>query len=85
MLTTRFEVQKMGEDESFDSFYSKLNEIVTSKLSLGERIPNEKIVKKVLRSLLEVFLLKVVAIEESKDIDQIKTHELVALVKLGRG
>ena len=55
MLTTHFEVLKMGEDESFNSFYSKLNEIVTSKLNLGERIPNEKIVKKVLRSLLEVF------------------------------
>ena len=46
MLTTHFEVLKMGEDESFNSFYSKLNEIVTSKLNLGERIPNEKIVKR---------------------------------------
>ena len=77
ILTTCFEELKMGEDESFDSFYSKLNEIVTSKLNLGQRIPNEKIVRKVLRSLPEVFRPKVVAIEESKDIDQIKIHELI--------
>ena len=28
MLTTRFEELKMSEDESFDFFYSKLNEVV---------------------------------------------------------
>ena len=77
MLTTCFEELKMGEDESFDSFYLKLNEIVTSKLNLGERIPNENIVRKVLRSLPKAFHPKVVAIEESKDIDQIKIHELI--------
>src|SRR6266702_3660248 len=32
MLTTRFEELKMSEDESFDSFYGKLNEVVVSKL-----------------------------------------------------
>ncbi|XP_050290053.1 uncharacterized protein LOC126728234 [Quercus robur] len=46
MLTTRFEELKMGDDESFDSFYGKLNEIVT-------------------------------AIEESKDLDEIKIQELI--------
>ena len=64
MLTTRFEELKMGKDESFDSFYLKLNEIVTSKLNLRERIPIEKIVRKVLRSLPEVFRLKVEAGEQ---------------------
>ena len=32
MLTTRFEELKMSEDESFNSFYSKLNEVVIGKL-----------------------------------------------------
>ena len=36
MLTTRFEELKMSEDESFDSFYRKLNEVVVSKFNLGE-------------------------------------------------
>ena len=37
MLTTRFEELKMSEDEVFDSFYSKLNEVVVSKFNLGEK------------------------------------------------
>ena len=31
MLTTRFEELKISEDESFDSFYGKLNEVVVRK------------------------------------------------------
>ena len=37
MLTTQFEELKMSEDESFDSFYSKLNEVVINKFNLGEK------------------------------------------------
>ena len=36
MLTTRFEELKMGDDESFDSFYGKLNEILIVS-SISER------------------------------------------------
>ena len=28
----------MSEDESFDSFYSKLNKVVVSKFNLGEKM-----------------------------------------------
>ena len=35
MLTTWFEELKMSEDESFDSFYGKLNEVVIGKFNLG--------------------------------------------------
>ena len=38
MLTTIFEELKRGDDEAFDSFYGKLNEIVIAKLNLGEKI-----------------------------------------------
>ena len=48
MLTTRFEELKMSEDESFDSFYSKLNEVVVSKFNLGEKMEDSKIVRKIL-------------------------------------
>ena len=77
MQTTRFEELKMSEDESFDSFYSKLNEVVVSKFNLGEKTEDSKIVRKILRSLLESFRVKVTAIEESKDLDDIKVQELV--------
>ena len=37
MLTTHFEELKMSEDESFDSFYEKLNEVVIGKFNLREK------------------------------------------------
>ena len=48
MLTTRFEELKISEDESFDSFYSKLNEVVIGKFNFGEKTEDSKIVRKVL-------------------------------------
>ena len=72
MLTTKFEELKMGDDEAFDSFYGKLNEIVIAKLNLGEKIEDSKVVRKILRSLPESFRAKVTTIEESKDLDEIK-------------
>ena len=77
MLTTQFEELKMSEDESFDSFYSKLNEVVVSKFNLGEKTEDSKIVSKILRSLQESFRAKVRAIEESTDLDDIKVQELI--------
>ena len=51
MLTTWFEQLKMSQDESIDSFYSKLNEVVIGKFNLGEKTKDSKIVRKILRSL----------------------------------
>ena len=68
----------MSEDESFDYFYSKLNEVVIRKFNLGEKTEDSKIVRKILRSLPESFRSKVMAIEESKDLDEIKVQELVS-------
>ena len=76
-LTTSFEEIKMEEDESFDEFYAMLKDIVNSAFNLGETILEPKIVKKVLRSLPERFHAKIMAIEESKDIDKIPLTELV--------
>ena len=77
MLTTRFEELKMSEDESFDYFYSKLNEVVISKFNLGEEMVDSKIVRKILRSLPESFRAKVTVVGESKDLDDIKVQELI--------
>ena len=72
MLTTQFEELKMSKDESFDSFYSKLNEVVIGKFNLGEKTEDLKIVRKIFRSFLESFRAKVIASEKSKDLDDIK-------------
>ena len=44
--------------------------------NLGECIAESKIVRKILRSLLERFHAKIIAIEEVKEIDQIPSTEL---------
>ena len=67
----------MEEDESFDEFYAKLKDIVNSAFNLRETIPEPKIVRKVLRSLLKRFHAKITVIEKSKDIDKIPLTELV--------
>ena len=58
MLTTQFEEVKMSNDESFDSFYGRLNEIVIAKLNLGEKTEDTKVVRKILRSLPKSFRAK---------------------------
>lgn len=67
----------MSDNESFDSFYGKLNEIVIAKLNLDEKIEDAKVVRKILRSLPESYRAKVTAIEESKDLDETKIQELI--------
>ena len=76
MLTTRFEKLRMSEDESFDFFYSKLNEVVIGKFNLGEKIEDSKVVRKIFRSLPKSFHAKVTAIKESKDLGSLQTYEL---------
>ena len=58
-LTTSFEEIKMEANESFNEFYAKLKDMVNSTFNLGEQIPEPKIVRKVLRSLLERFHAKI--------------------------
>ena len=76
-LTTRFESIRMSDDECFDEFYAKLNDIVNSVYNLGEIHDQSKIVRKILRSLTEYFRPKVTTITESKDVDSIFVDELV--------
>ena len=76
-LTTRFESIRMSDDECFDEFYAKLNDIVNSAYNLGEIYDQPKNVRKILRSLTEDFRLKVIAITESKDVDSTPVDELV--------
>ena len=76
-LTSSFEEIRTEEDETIDEFYAKLKDIVNFAFNLGESIAESKIVRKILRSLLERFHAKIIVIEEVKDIDQIPLIELV--------
>ena len=92
-LTTSIKEIKMEENESFDEFYVKLKDIVNSTFNLRETISEPKVVRKVLRSLLERFHVMITVIEESKDIDfipltglvgNLQTHEL-GLTRIRKG
>ena len=61
-LITRFESIRMSDDECFDEFYAKLNDIVNSAYNLGEIYNQPKIVRKILRSLTKNFRPKVIVI-----------------------
>ena len=67
----------MSDDESFDRFYVKLNDIVNSAFNSDEVYDQPKIVKKILRSLIEDFRPKVIAITERKDVDSIPIDEFI--------
>ena len=76
-LTSKFKSIRMSDDESFDEFYAKLNDIINSAYNLGEIYDQLKIVRKILRSLTEYFRPKVMTITESKDVNSIPVDELV--------
>ena len=76
-LTSKFKSIRMSDDESFDEFYAKLNDIINSAYNLGEIYDQLKIVRKILRSLTKYFRPKVMTITESKDVNSIPVDELV--------
>jgi hypothetical protein len=51
MLISRFEEIKMLENETFDEFYTRINDLRNSMVSLGKKVSNAKLIKKILRSL----------------------------------
>ena len=67
----------MHENKNFSSFYFELSDIVNSSFNLEEPISNSKVVRKILRSLLERFRPKVTIIEKSRDIDSLRVDEPV--------
>ena len=81
MLATKFEHIRMHENQTFSSFYSELSDIVNSSFNLREPIPNSKVIKEILKSLLQIFTPKVIAIEESQDIDFMRVDELVGFIQ----
>jgi hypothetical protein len=77
MLISRFEEIKMLENETFGEFYTRINDLRNSMVSLRKKVSDAKLIKKILRSLPERFRIKVTSIEESNDLDSMKIEELV--------
>ncbi|CAL8118089.1 unnamed protein product [Prunus armeniaca] len=81
MHTLQFETLMMDENETFSEFYAKICVIVNTCSGLGEKIPEHRVVKKILRSLPQRFQPKITAIEEIRDMNTLKVQELIGSIQ----
>src|ERR1044072_4445474 len=77
MLTTQFETLRMTEEKNIAEFHMQIRDIVHTSFSLGEKMSDEKLVRKILRSLPKRFAMKVTTIEEAQDISTMQVDELI--------
>ncbi|XP_057771161.1 uncharacterized protein LOC130990971 [Salvia miltiorrhiza] len=80
-LATRFEELKMDENETISIFHGKILAIADESFSLGEKISEEKLVRKVMRALPERFDYKIAAIDEARDVSDMKLEELIGSLR----
>ncbi|XP_060668854.1 uncharacterized protein LOC132800002 [Ziziphus jujuba] len=80
-LRAEFEKLEMKENESISDYFNKVTSIVNQMASNGEILEDQKVVEKVLQSLLEKFDFVVVAVEESKDLSTVSIEELFGILK----
>jgi hypothetical protein len=67
----------MNDDESIQDFHMKILDLANASGALGEKMAEEKLVRKIMRSLPKRFDMKVTAIEEAQDVKNMKVEELV--------
>ena len=67
LLTTKFENLRMSEDQTTSDFNGRLCDIDNESFALGEKILEEKLVKKALRSFPPRFAYKATTVREAKD------------------
>jgi hypothetical protein len=77
-LRKQFEMTQMNEGEIVADFFSRLVSLTNQMKSCGETVSNLQKVEKVLRALTANFDYIVVAIEESKNLADMKLEELQA-------
>ncbi|XP_075080000.1 uncharacterized protein LOC142165321 [Nicotiana tabacum] len=68
MLTTEYELFRMKDDESIQDMNTRFTSIINEIYSLGESIPRNKLVRKILSVLPSSGVSKVYAIKEAKDL-----------------
>ncbi|XP_070015974.1 uncharacterized protein [Nicotiana sylvestris] len=68
MLTTEYELFRMKDDESIQDMHTRFTSIINELHSLGDVIPRNKLVRKILNVLPRSWESKVNAITEAKDL-----------------
>ncbi|GJZ42684.1 zinc finger, CCHC-type containing protein [Tanacetum coccineum] len=81
-LKSEFELLHMKEDETIDTFTTKLTTLVNKAASLGHTMEDETLVRKVLNDVPDRYLQIVVSIEQYSDLD---LDEMTLEEAIGRG
>ncbi|BBG92676.1 multidrug resistance-associated protein 9, partial [Prunus dulcis] len=80
-LRREFEYTRMREDESLSAYLTKLFDLINQMRGYGEELSRERIVQKMLISLLPGYDPICSVIEHSRDLDVIEVQEVVASLK----
>ncbi|GKC37820.1 hypothetical protein Tco_1050204, partial [Tanacetum coccineum] len=82
LLVQEYEQFVISEDESIDSAFARFNTIITSLKALNEGYSSKNYVRKFFRALHPKLRVKVMAIEESKDLTSLSLDELIGNLKV---
>ncbi|XP_070008414.1 structural maintenance of chromosomes protein 3-like [Nicotiana sylvestris] len=81
MLTTEYELFRMKDDESIQDMHTRFTSLINGLHSLGDVIPKNKLVRKILSVLPGSWESKVNAITEAKDLQTLTMDELIGYMK----
>nr|GEY61311.1 DUF4219 domain-containing protein/UBN2 domain-containing protein [Tanacetum cinerariifolium] len=82
LLVQQYEQFVISKDESIDSTFARFNTIITSLKALDDSYSSKNYVRKFLRALHPKWRVKVMAIEESKDLTSLSLDELIGNLKV---
>ena len=77
VLTTQFKNLRMTQEDTIAEFHMRVRDMANASFALGEKMYDEKLVRKLLRLLPMMFAMKVTAIEEDQDISSMQVDELI--------
>ncbi|XP_050908832.1 uncharacterized protein LOC127122559 [Lathyrus oleraceus] len=77
LFNTKFENLRMKDDECIHDFHMNILDIANSSSALGEKMSEEKLVRKILRSLPKKFDMKIITIKEAQEICNVRVDELI--------
>ncbi|XP_070010839.1 WEB family protein At5g16730, chloroplastic-like [Nicotiana sylvestris] len=81
MLTTEYEIFKIKDDESIQDMHTRITSIINELHSLGDVIPRNRLVRKILSVLPGSWESKVNAITKAKDLQTLTMDELIGNLK----
>ena len=77
LLISKFENLRMEETKTIKKYHTRVSDISNESFILGEKIPTEKLIQKVLRTLPKRFSYKAATIGEVKNLETMKLEELI--------